>query len=532
MSIRIAKFYIFLISFIFSSSFFYFSSVNNVVLAENNIEANNKTSITVSKKENKTGKTVEVFDKKFAIKLLPGTYSVDKKFDFEIINENIVVPEKLKMISQIYQYDIKDGKLSDNTKPLSLEINYDKASIYYKKIYFYNKPTGAWLPVPSEDFPLAKKVVAKTYLNYSRVAVFEDPNILAVGYASWYSHKSGMYAASPDYKKGTILRVQNLENNKYITVEVNDFGPDRNAFPDRVIDLDKVAFAKLSALSGGKIKVKVEPIDINNKLVKKETSKNNNSLINAKSAVIINNKTGDVLYAQNESEVIPLASLTKIVAVKVFLDYNKNLNKTVVYKKQDEEYNYKYVDYKWESARLKVSEGETMTIRDLLYAALIGSANNSVESLVRVSGMSREVFIKKMNKYVAGIGAKDTYFVEPTGLSPKNVSSALDYSIITKDAYLNKTLAQISSTAEYDFQTINTKVKHHLRNTDSMVHEKNGYKILGTKTGYLIEAGHCLMVKSAEGNKEVVGVVMNAGSRVAAIANMKNLLKIGFSKIK
>lgn len=529
MSIRIAKFYIFLVNLILFSSFFCFLTVDNKALAQEIGSAGQKEQIVITKKDGQAGKTLQAFNKKLAIKILPGTYKLENKLNLEIINENIPGPEKMNMISQIYQYDIKEEKITNNSKPLTLEIAYDDPSTFYKKIYFYNKPTGSWLPLPSEDFPLAKKVVAKTFLGFSRIAIFEDPAVLSIGYASWYKHKNGMYAASPDYKKGTILRVQNLENNKYITVEVNDFGPDRNAFPDRVIDLDKVAFAKLTALSGGKVKVKVEPIAFN--IAEKQADKNIKGAIAARSAIIINSKTKDVLYSQNEKEILPLASLTKLVAAKIFLDANANLGKTVVYKKQDEEYNYKYVDYKWESARLKVSEGETMTVRDLLYAALIGSANNSVESLVRVSGMSRDAFIKKMNKYVAELGATGTYFIEPTGLSPKNVSSAADYAIITKDAYKNKTLSQISSTAEYDFATINTKIKHHLTNTNALV-KQNGYKIQGTKTGYLVEAGHCLMVKASEGAKEVIGVIFNAGSKTAAAENMKNLLKIGFAKIK
>ena len=105
----------------------------------------------------------------------------------------------------------------------------------------------------------------------------------------------------------------------------------------------------------------------------------------------------------------------------------------VYYSKKDEEYNYQYVS-KWESARLKVSDNEKMTVENLIYAALVGSANNAVESLVRLSGLTRNEFIAKMNESVKNWDAVNTSFIEPTGLSPKNVSSAMDYAIIIKEA--------------------------------------------------------------------------------------------------
>ena len=120
--------------------------------------------------------------------------------------------------------------------------------------------------------------------------------------------------------------------------------------------------------------------------------------------------------------------------MKVFLDTKPSLNNVVTYSVKDEEYNYEYCK-KWESARLKVDDGDTLTIEDLIYSSLVGSANNSIETLVRVSGMNRNDFIKKMNETVRLWGANSTSFEEPTGLSPNNVSSASDYAIITKEVF-------------------------------------------------------------------------------------------------
>ncbi|MCX6740406.1 MAG: septal ring lytic transglycosylase RlpA family protein [Candidatus Parcubacteria bacterium] len=81
---------------------------------------------------------------------------------------------------------------------------------------------------------------------------------MSEGVASWYKYKSCNCAASPDYPKGTKLKVTNVDNGKSIIVKVNDWGPDRSVHPNRVIDLDVVAFKQIAKKSAGLCKVKVE----------------------------------------------------------------------------------------------------------------------------------------------------------------------------------------------------------------------------------------------------------------------------------
>jgi D-alanyl-D-alanine endopeptidase (penicillin-binding protein 7) len=176
-------------------------------------------------------------------------------------------------------------------------------------------------------------------------------------------------------------------------------------------------------------------------------------------------KTGQILWGKNEKIISPLASLTKLVAIKVFLDTKSKLDQMVTYKKADENYNNKYCA-PGESAKLKVVEGDKLTVENLIYSALVGSANNAVESLVRVSGLPRAKFIARMNETVKKWGALDTNFIEPTGLSPDNVSSPLDYAIITKEAFVDPLLKKISTTPRYTFKTSNTKKAHTLTNTN------------------------------------------------------------------
>ncbi len=393
-------------------------------------------------------------------------------------------------------------------KTYSVEISYNKKDDNYKRVFFFDNTKKVWKPLPTTDNPKVNKVKVEIPFSSVRLAVFSHNEILTVGKASWYSYKKGMFTASPDFGKGSVLRVYNLANGKYVDVTVNDYGPERKSHPDRVVDLDKVAFKKIAATSAGVINVKIEVLKSVGRDLNKELSAGGEPQVSAWSAVIVRESDGKVLWDKNGEKVSPLASLTKVVAAQVFLDTKPTLSTVVTYLKQDENYNYKYCK-PGESAKLKVKDGETMTLEDLLYSALVGSANNAVESLVRNSGLTRDEFIARMNSKVKEWGATSTFFVEPTGLSENNMSSPVDYAIITKEAFLNPLIQKISTTYKYSFSTINTNEKHNLTNTNQLI-ASNKYEIIGSKTGYLNEARYCLMtrIKTALGNL----IVINFGS--------------------
>ncbi|MCX6798097.1 MAG: serine hydrolase [Candidatus Falkowbacteria bacterium] len=407
-----------------------------------------------------------------------------------------------------------------------LEMDYTK-NPGWKKIYWFNN--NSWQALATNDYPSENKVRAEFNSLSGRVAVLARPEILTSGSASWYKYKGGNFAASPDFKKGSVIRVYNTKNNKFIDVTINDYGPDRIKHPDRVLDLDKEAFKKIASPADGLISIRIEPLSFS--LYEDEIINPINvsePKITAKSAIIIRESDGSIIWGKNQNQVSSLASLSKIVALKVFLDTKPDLKKIVTYKKQDEQKNYEYC-LPGESARLKLKEGETLSINDLMNAALVGSANNAVETLVRVSGLSRADFIKKMNAWVKKIGAVNTTFVEPTGLSPSNMSSPQDYAIITKEAFKNSVLQKISVTWTYKFTTRNTKKVHTLTNTDRLLDLKK-YKIIGSKTGYLEEAGYCLMTRVATPRGNIIIVNFGSDSSSASFRDNEQLIRYG-SKI-
>ena len=443
------------------------------------------------------------------------------------------LPWQWQALTPAYNYSFTGANLYDPSRPMSIKINYDQTNNYYKQIFSYDSASQTWRPLLTTDWPLEKYVTATTTAAANRVILLANPDTLTVGTASWYKYKGGMFAASPDFAKGSVIRVYNLANNKFVDVTINDWGPDRTKYPNRVIDLDKVAFQAIASTGDGLIKVRIEPQKATvlqttqvpapapTQTVVQGAAPN----LTADSAVIVSEKDGKVLWGKNATTTAPLASLTKLVALKVFLDTKPNLKKVVTYKTQDEKYNYEYCN-PGEAAQLKLKAGDTVTVENLIYSALVGSANNAVESLVRVSGLTRSEFIKKMNAVVKKWGAKQTSFVEPTGLSPDNVSSPYDYAIITKAVFADAYLKKVTTTKSYQFKTINTKIVHTIKNTDKLVRDGT-YALAGSKTGYLIEAGHCLMTRvvTPKGNL----IVVNFGSSSASnnLADNEQLIRYG-----
>lgn len=214
------------------------------------------------------GYTLESGDGLFRLGIRPDTLNVATRVDVKTLDASLMeatLPANKTLIGEIYLFDILDKSSYTGEDFFFLEIRYpsdetDALSAMHgrRRIHFYNGVTGAWEELPSEDSPENGSVRALIHLPYARLAIFEE-TIPEVGEASWYAYKGCDCAASPDYPKGTFLVVTLADDpTKTVTVKVNDYGPDRSIFPNRVIDLDKVAFAKLASTRAGVIDVVVK----------------------------------------------------------------------------------------------------------------------------------------------------------------------------------------------------------------------------------------------------------------------------------
>jgi len=492
--------------------------------------------ITIDKATIDKGYTVTAFDDAIKLSLVPGVLASATPVEVIRLDEPMDYPWHLNKLSHVYQFEFKNKQAHNDHHPFYIQVNYEETSAEYKKVFFYDKNYNTWRPLPTKDFPEEKFVRSLIHLPYARIAVFSFPETMTSGKASWYAYKGSLFAASPDYPKGSKLRVFNNDNGKYVDIIVNDYGPDRSIHPDRPIDLDKVAFARIADLSEGIIDVTIEPLEIVKdaeglELAIPETGVGATPIVDTRASTIIDADTGEVLHEYNASTSMPLASLTKLVSVYTFLQLDDDFDRVVTYKDTDAEYNYEYCK-PWESAKLNIPDGEELTVGDLVHSSLVSSTNNTVESLVRVSGVSRADFIKKMNETVASFGASSTHFVEPTGLAPENITTALDYALISQKVLENKTLASISVKAEYEFTTLSTDIDKRLRNTNHII-KTNQYNIVGSKTGYLHESLYCLMTKvDIEAGKSIIVVTLGAETRDISFRETSELIRYGVNKLQ
>jgi len=223
------------------------------------------------------GYTLESHDGLMRLGIRPETLNVSTRVDLKTLDSTIMadtlssfadqpdddVTERV-LLGDIYLFDILNKSSYDGSDFFFLEIKYpeeeqeDDRLHGRRKIFFYNAVSAEWEELPSTDSPENGSVRALIHLPYARLAIFED-QVPETGEASWYAYKECNCAASPDYPKGTYLLVTNADDStKSVTVVVNDYGPDRSVHPDRIIDLDVVAFEQLAPLSLGLIDVTVQ----------------------------------------------------------------------------------------------------------------------------------------------------------------------------------------------------------------------------------------------------------------------------------
>jgi D-alanyl-D-alanine endopeptidase (penicillin-binding protein 7) len=233
--------------------------------------------------------------------------------------------------------------------------------------------------------------------------------------------------------------------------------------------------------------------------------------LHVKAAYVVDANTNRVLFQKNPERVLPIASLTKLVTAMVFLRTNPDWDRVIEVIPEDVKY----------SSRSHIRAREEITVRDLIHASLMSSDNVATKALVRTSGMPREDFVRRMNLMADSLGLGGTHFVEPTGLSELNVATAQDCARILRAATESEVVSAITQKPEYTF-TSNRKV-HRLINTNRLL--RSQWTVTGGKTGFIREAGYCLVtnVKGPSGS-DVTAVVLGAPSNALRFAEARRIL--------
>lgn len=209
----------------------------------------------------------------------------------------------------------------------------------------------------------------------------------------------------------------------------------------------------------------------------------------AKAAIILNfkpnNQKEGILYQKNINQILPIASLTKIMTAIIALE-NFDLEEVIKVSKNSVEIN---------GDKGGLIRDEELKVEDLLYIMLMESSNDAAMALASDNPrLSYEEFINLMNSKAKELGLEKTVFVEPVGLSPANQSSASEITMLTKYAFNYPLLLEILKTYQTTIFSIDNKFIHNLTNTNKLLGKIP--QIIGGKTGFTEEAGGCMLTVS------------------------------------
>lgn len=232
------------------------------------------------------------------------------------------------------------------------------------------------------------------------------------------------------------------------------------------------------------------------------------------SALVTDQNTGKVLYSRNPDLVVPIASITKLMTAMVVLDSKLPLDEVLPIAISETS------EMRGVFSRVRV--GSQISRRDMLLLALMSSENRAAASLAQNYPGGKNAFVKAMNAKAHALGMKNTCYVEPTGLSLHNVSTARDLTRLLVASRQYPLLSQWSTTPEKTVAFRHPNYTLGFRNTNHLINNKT-WNIQLTKTGFTNEAGHCLVMRTTINRSPVNLVVLDAFGKYTHFADATRL---------
>ncbi len=232
--------------------------------------------------------------------------------------------------------------------------------------------------------------------------------------------------------------------------------------------------------------------------------------LSSQGSYVINVNSGNIVIDKNSSAPMPIASITKLMTAMVLIDSNVNLDDYVTISQDDVD------DIKNTHSRLQV--GMQLRRRDLLLLALMSSENRASHALARTTYKGGiPTFIKQMNAKAKAIGMTNAFFEDPTGLSYNNHASAQDLAKMVKAAHDYPLIREDSTTKAADVM-LSARYTHRYVNSDPLVRGDN-FQIEVSKTGFINEAGHCLVLYSIINSQPYAMVFLNSGGKSGRVVD-------------
>lgn len=237
----------------------------------------------------------------------------------------------------------------------------------------------------------------------------------------------------------------------------------------------------------------------------------------ASSAVMVfDPQTGQTLYSKNAEQAHPIASITKLMTAMVVIDSKLGLDEAVALSSED-------IDLlKGTKSRLPL--GTHFRRDDLIRIALVASDNRAAAALGRAYPGGTPAFVDAMNAKAKSLGLQNTTFVDASGLSPGNTSSPQDLARLVQAASAYPMIREYSTTPAIDITLPNSKRKVSFVNTNALVRASD-WQIGVSKTGYISEAGKCLVMHAMIANQPIVIVLLDSWGKLTRIGDANRIRK-------
>ena len=240
--------------------------------------------------------------------------------------------------------------------------------------------------------------------------------------------------------------------------------------------------------------------------------------LRSSSALVQDAETGEVVFGKNPEAVVPIASITKLMTAIVILDAGLNLEEKVQLSREDA--------VAMKGSRSRLHTGLALSRGDLLLLALMASDNRAAAALGRSYPGGMEVFVDAMNAKAIVLDMNDTRFVEPTGLSPANVSTASDLARLVRAAHEYPIIREFSTRDRAAIRVSSGRKSRVLNyaNTNGLVRSKY-WDIELSKTGYISEAGRCLVMQVRLAEKDLIVVLLDSWGKHSRIGDANRIRK-------
>jgi D-alanyl-D-alanine endopeptidase (penicillin-binding protein 7) len=229
-------------------------------------------------------------------------------------------------------------------------------------------------------------------------------------------------------------------------------------------------------------------------------------------ALVVDQETREVLFSKNDSAVLPIASLTKLMTGLIISEAKLSMDEMITISQDD-------VDTeKGSGSRLSI--GAVLSRGEALHLALMSSENRAAHALGRTFPGGMDTFVARMNAKARALGMDNTRYVEPTGLSSRNQSTASDLAKLVSVAYGDPLLREFSTSPSYQVAVGKRTLQYN--NTNGLL-KKPEWEIGLQKTGYISEAGQCLVMQARISGRKLIMVFLDSAGKLSRIGDAERV---------